>query len=1052
MKRKSKIFLSLVSLCFSVAVLCFGVYSALSVSYLLNGSVSYELNDVLVKIELSVYSLYLDRPITETENIENITQIQQAISLPISTTKQWLAKSQETTVETYNPTTGEITEPPQEGFKYNGLDFTYGSPNDVDSNNKSAAYAFYIVLDITNYAHEEIHAIINNNTVGDTQNTYFNQSQDINISAATDEKVGTNRIVLGLALKDATIGIGPNGGDFSYSIEIERGNLPNAALYQAEWDIEYPDIPETEDAYVKVTKPTTSTTSNTKIVDTAFRTVYSYHTSEIVFNDLNEQSTETITVSLNDNMSFTGCAAFEGEYSAAEISTMGSELISSISGGSGEMPQGLLGFYTDMEQLASGIPQIQQGIIEIRGEDFTNLDSKVVTFMILQLSSSEDTYPESLIFTKQTQTNWSLTYGAVIDKDIYGDNAFVEENLSNQVVGNVSDMQAYIVAMPLTVTSNISNGFTVSIMVEGQSNSDPTLVLLSGTYSALDLVTNLEAAENDGLFGGPISWGSKITIEIPSQILDIPLTLIVLAEFDSDLSAVSIDKISLSNAYIGTGGEEGEIIVKETYIQDLVQDQDGNISFSFTPEYKSFTLFGSSAKYFMNKLIIKNLSSNHKYLRIDSRQSIYVSGGNSQLGGITGYEEMYAELYDAYKDSLFEGLILEEQISLLDPILCFASAFGGAEVSDVVNLDGIGTNSKNEITLICLGFLEDDVEPLTNVDIIMKFVDNNTDDYGMYILQEDGTYAYGGLLVDGVDELVIPKEYNGIPVTSIARYAFGYGDLDVVPIIPKKIVIPNTITKIEDYAFSAFYGGSISEIVFEENSKLTTIGYEAFSRCDNLSSINIPSSVISIGDYAFSDCTNLSTVTFRDNSQLESIGSYAFSDCTNLSSITIPSSVRSIGYSTFDYCINLSRVDITDIDAWAMIEFGSSLYYAYNLYLNGELVTEAELTTATKIGDLAFSSCTSLTSITIPSSVTSIGYSAFTRCTSLSEIYIDGQDVANMLTTIDSAGWLLSNITTGEKVYIKSGLNVPTYMTTNFTKQLSTEELNGVTYDVYVKN
>ena len=110
----------------------------------------------------------------------------------------------------------------------------------------------------------------------------------------------------------------------------------------------------------------------------------------------------------------------------------------------------------------------------------------------------------------------------------------------------------------------------------------------------------------------------------------------------------------------------------------------------------------------------------------------------------------------------------------------------------------------------------------------------------------------------------------------------------------------------------------------------------------------------------------------------------------------------------------------------------------------------------TEINQHAFYDCTSLTSITIPSSVTSIDGWAFFGCDSLSSVYIDGQDVANMLTgtSVYFAGGLLDEITTGEKVYVKSGLSVPAYMTNNFnfTKQSDTMVVNGVTYDVYVRN
>src|ERR1035437_2633885 len=70
---------------------------------------------------------------------------------------------------------------------------------------------------------------------------------------------------------------------------------------------------------------------------------------------------------------------------------------------------------------------------------------------------------------------------------------------------------------------------------------------------------------------------------------------------------------------------------------------------------------------------------------------------------------------------------------------------------------------------------------------------------------------------------------------------------------------------------------------------VTSIGSYAFSYCTGLTSITIPSSVTSIGDYAFHDCTGLTSITIP--SSVTSIGSYAFSYCTGLTTITIPSSV-----------------------------------------------------------------------------------------------------------------------------------------------------------------
>ena len=105
-------------------------------------------------------------------------------------------------------------------------------------------------------------------------------------------------------------------------------------------------------------------------------------------------------------------------------------------------------------------------------------------------------------------------------------------------------------------------------------------------------------------------------------------------------------------------------------------------------------------------------------------------------------------------------------------------------------------------------------------------------------------------------------------------------------------------------------------------------------------------SVTSIGEFAFCDCSGLTSITIPNS--VTSIGSYAFSYCSSLTSITIPNSVTSIGEWAFRYCSGLTSITIPS--------------------------------SVTSIEGHAFDGCSGLTSITIPNSVTSIGDCAFSCC------------------------------------------------------------------------
>ena len=176
--------------------------------------------------------------------------------------------------------------------------------------------------------------------------------------------------------------------------------------------------------------------------------------------------------------------------------------------------------------------------------------------------------------------------------------------------------------------------------------------------------------------------------------------------------------------------------------------------------------------------------------------------------------------------------------------------------------------------------------------------------------------------------------------------------------------------------------------------------------------VTIPEGVTSIGDFAFSGCSSMTSITIPDS--VKSIGDSAFEWCTGLTSIEIPEGVTSIGEFVFFSCHKLTEVFLENgskltsgnlgVDesiigtywnegdlTWTLTADGTMTIsgtgamkdYSYdspacdNSNIKKVVIEEG----VTSIGDSAFSDCRSLTDITIPGSVTSIGYSAFQNTT-----------------------------------------------------------------------
>ena len=186
----------------------------------------------------------------------------------------------------------------------------------------------------------------------------------------------------------------------------------------------------------------------------------------------------------------------------------------------------------------------------------------------------------------------------------------------------------------------------------------------------------------------------------------------------------------------------------------------------------------------------------------------------------------------------------------------------------------------------------------------------------------------------------------GNGVTSIGVSAFAGCQLT-------SLVIPNSVTSIGDFAFANC--SELATVTFPNG--VTSIGHQAFEACVNLSSLTIPSSVTFIANDAFFGCSGLTSFVIdkgntiydsRDNcnaiietdsntliwgcmnttipSSVTTIGNYAFHGCEGLTSANIPEGVTTIGEGAFQNCNNLTTITIprsvTVIKDYAFDVFG----------------------------------------------------------------------------------------------------------------------------------
>lgn len=203
---------------------------------------------------------------------------------------------------------------------------------------------------------------------------------------------------------------------------------------------------------------------------------------------------------------------------------------------------------------------------------------------------------------------------------------------------------------------------------------------------------------------------------------------------------------------------------------------------------------------------------------------------------------------------------------------------------------------------------------------------------------------------------------------------------------------------------SGYYSGSVNipaSITYNGVSyKVLSIGSGAFSECVSMTSIKIAEGIQEIGE-AFYACNSLTSIEFPNSVTTIAAGAFgnflstrpgSQSSNIKLRSITFGSGLTKVGERAFYNALDTdAEVHYKGTaDKWAQINFGDKdanpLNKAKNLYINGVLLTEANITSATTISAYAFINCTSLTSVKLGSSVQKINLKAFNGCNNLKKI------------------------------------------------------------------
>ena len=308
-------------------------------------------------------------------------------------------------------------------------------------------------------------------------------------------------------------------------------------------------------------------------------------------------------------------------------------------------------------------------------------------------------------------------------------------------------------------------------------------------------------------------------------------------------------------------------------------------------------------------------------------------------------------------------LVLAVMLALASP---FGNFIAGAIKATTAGLFGVNQSALNAggITIPGQSFEETDDNITPDSEWIPGLYQTGSN-YTVLIKSWDDLIADGAITINDGTLLGVKENFSMLAGDlRIARNVstIGYSAFNKCNELTG-VSIPNTLLVVGQDSFH--YAKGIQHVEFEANSSVHTIDYEAFVMTTALEKITIPKSVVTLDGRAFM-FSGIKSCDFEEGSLCTSIGNSAFYECKQLQSVYIPKSVKLI--DTYAFAWSKAITNIT-------IESGS------------ELET---------IGDYAFC-ITSLTEFTVPKSVKTIGYQAFAGVSTLTTLDFEGNSVCTKI-------------------------------------------------------